>query len=138
MLPWWRNPINLIALLVCCSVLAGGLGFILGERNVIARPNSIDVGFLHDMRTHHEQAVEMSLVMLDKQDISPALRVIAKEIAFGQGIDIGRMIQLLREFGASEANETDVAMSWMNEPVPPERMPGMATVSDAQALQSAR
>ena len=136
-LPWWRNPINLIAIVLCASILSAGVGFVLGERHATPEPNSVDIGFLQDMRTHHEQAVEMSLVMLDKQGISPALRTIAKEIAFGQGIDIGRMIQLLRNFGASEANETELAMTWMNEPVPQERMPGMATVSDAQALRSA-
>ena len=45
------------------------------------------------------------------------------------------MIQLLRGFGESEINETDVAMQWMDEPVPLDRMPGMATADDIDALR---
>ena len=47
------------------------------------------------------------------------------------------MIQLLREYGKSEANETDTAMSWMNEPVPLDRMPGLASPDDLNRLAAA-
>ena len=133
-LAWWRNPINLVAIVICSAILAGGLGFVLGERNATPQPNAVDVGFLQDMRTHHEQAVEMSLIYLSRPDIDPGLKVVAREVVFGQGIDIGRMIQLLRDFGKSEANETGTAMGWMNESVPEERMPGMASTTDQSAL----
>jgi uncharacterized protein (DUF305 family) len=136
-LPWWHNPLNIIAIVVAAAVLAGALGFVLGDRNATPKSSSVDIGFLHDMRTHHEQAVEMSLIYISKPNTDPALRTIAKTIAFGQGIDIGRMIQLLRGFGATEANETGTAMAWMNEPLPEERMPGMASGSDQEALLTA-
>jgi uncharacterized protein (DUF305 family) len=44
---------------------------------------------------------------------------------------------LLRGFGASEVNETDVAMAWMGEPVALDRMPGLATDDDIDALRRA-
>lgn len=136
-LPWWRNPLNLIAILVATAILAASSGFIVGERSATPRPNAVDVGFLQDMRTHHEQAVEMSLVFMSKPDTDAALRTIAREIVFGQGIDIGRMIQLLRDFGKPEANESGTAMTWMNESVPEARMPGMASGSDQETLLQA-
>ena len=65
---------------------------------------------------------------------NPDLRDIAREIVFGQGIEIGRMIQLLRQFGATETNETETAMTWMNEPTPIDRMPGLASDADIDKL----
>ena len=137
-LPWWHNPVNLIVIVIAVAVLAAGTGFVMGERNATPDPNSVDIGYLQDMRAHHEQAVEMALIYLGKQATDPNLRLIAKEIAFGQAVDIGRMIQLLRDYGKPEANESGTAMSWMNEAVPLERMPGLATDSDLQSLIGAK
>ena len=137
-LPWWRSPRNLVAILVAVVVLASSAAFVLGEWNATPDPNGVDVGYLQDMRAHHEQAVEMSLIFLGKSDTHPTLRLIAKEIAFGQAVDIGRMIQLLRDFDQPEANESGTGMGWMNEPLPIDRMPGLATESDLEALIGAR
>ncbi len=133
-LPWWRSPLNLIAILIAVIVLAAGSGFVIGERHATEHPNSVDVGYLQDMRAHHEQAVEMSLIFLGKQGPNPTLHLIAKEIAFGQAVDIGRMIQLLRGFEQPEANEAGTGMTWMNDPMPLDRMPGLATDADMNAL----
>ena len=86
------------------------------------------------MRTHHEQAVNLSFEYLALQGTNGNLRVIAREIVFDQGIDIGRMIELLRMFGATETNESDVAMTWMHEPTPIDRMPGLASQADIDKL----
>jgi uncharacterized protein (DUF305 family) len=86
------------------------------------------------MRTHHEQAVNLSFYYLSLPGIDGNLRDIAREIAFDQGIDIGRMIQLLRLFGAKETNESDTAMTWMHEPTPIDRMPGLASPADIDKL----
>ena len=102
-LPWWHNPVNLIVIVIAVAVLAAGTGFVMGERNATPDPNSVDIGYLQDMRAHHEQAVEMALIYLGKQATDPNLRLIAKEIAFGQAVDIGRMIQLLRKAGVTVA-----------------------------------
>ena len=137
-LPWWHSQLNRIAVLIAVIVLAAGAGFVIGERHATQHPNSVDIGYLQDMRAHHEQAVEMSLIFLGKQGTNPTLHLIAKEIAFGQAVDIGRMIQLLRGFGKAEANESGTGMTWMNDPVPLDRMPGLATDNDLNALIAAR
>ncbi len=132
--PWWQSKLNLGVLAVAIALLCGALGWLVGNNRAIPDPNRVDIGFLQDMRTHHEQAVSLGLYYLELQDTNPELRVIAREIVFGQGIEIGRMIQLLRLYGATETNESDVAMTWMNEPTPNDRMPGLASDADIDKL----
>jgi uncharacterized protein (DUF305 family) len=133
-LPWWQSKLNLGVLAIAIAVLCGGLGWLIGNNRAIPDPNSTDIGFLQDMRTHHEQAVYLGLYYLSDAGTNPDLRDIAREIVFGQGIEIGRMIQLLRQFGATETNETETAMTWMNEPTPVDRMPGLASDADIDKL----
>ena len=132
--PWWQSKLNLGVIAVAIAVLCGSLGWVIGNNRALPDPNTTDIGFLQDMRTHHEQAVELALHYLARPGTNPDLQDIAREIAFGQGIEIGRMIQLLRQFGAAESNETDVVMSWMNTPTPTDRMPGLATDADISKL----
>lgn len=134
-LPWWRNPINLLAILIGAVLIAGTLGYTLGTRHGEVRGNSVDIGFLQDMRFHHENAVVIARTYLatDTADATgatsnPTVRLIATEIELGQQQETGRMIQLLRLMGAAEAGDLDgPAMVWMNEPTPYDRMPGIAT-----------
>jgi len=141
MLPWHRNPANLVVLLLAAAVLAGALGWVIGNNTALDDPDETDIGFLQDMRVHHEQAVQMSLIyldgMADESGIDRNLGIVAREILVGQNIEVGRMIQLLRGFGESEVNETDLAMTWMGEPLPLDRMPGLATNDDLEALAAA-
>jgi uncharacterized protein (DUF305 family) len=138
LLAWWKNPITIGAMAIALLVLSAALGFVVGNNTALADPNDTDVGFLQDMRVHHEQAVQMGLIYLNTDGTDPALRTIAREIVVGQNIEIGRMIQLLRDFGKSEVNETDIAMTWMGEPIAVDRMPGLATDDDLIALSSAQ
>jgi hypothetical protein len=138
-LPWWHHRGNLISVLIAAILLAAGAGFVIGERNATPQPNAVDIGYLQDMRAHHEQAVEMALIYIAKPGTNSIFHVIAKEIAFGQAVDIGRMIQLLRDYGQAEANESGTAMVWMNHPpVPLDRMPGLATPSDLDSFIAAK
>jgi uncharacterized protein (DUF305 family) len=132
--PWWQSKLNLGVLALAIAVLCGALGWVVGNNRAIPDPNATDIGFLQDMRTHHEQGVYLGMYYLELEDTNPDLRVLAREIVFGQSIDIGRMIELLRLFGATETNESDVAMTWMNEPTPSDRMPGMASDADIDKL----
>lgn len=131
-LPWWQNPINLVTLAVAIALLAGALGWVVGNNGAIDDPGPTDTGFLQDMRWHHDQAVEMANIYLVLPDTDQRLATLAREITFGQAIEIGRMVEKLRNFGAAESNETDTAMSWMGTPTPLERMPGLATEADLQ------
>ncbi|MCU1394619.1 MAG: putative rane protein [Ilumatobacteraceae bacterium] len=138
-LPWWQNPVNIIVLFVGILILAGGAGFVIGERNATPHPNAVDVGFLQDMRTHHEQAVEMSLMFIAKTGTNQTIALIAQEIAFGQAVESGKMIQLLRDYGKPEAaDDTKDVMVWMHEPLPPDRMIGLATQADLDRLANAK
>jgi uncharacterized protein (DUF305 family) len=136
-LPWWRSPVNLASIAIALVILAAGFGYVVGNNRAIDDPNAVDVGYLQDMRFHHEQAVQMSLIYLDKAQQDTDLALMAVDTVISQNIEIGRMIQLLREFGQPEINETDLAMAWMNEPLPLERMPGLATDDDIIALLEA-
>ncbi len=136
-LPWWQNPLNIILIFVGILLLAGGGGFVIGERNATPGPTASDIGFLQDMRTHHEQAVGMSLTYMLRPGINGVVGTIAQEIAVGQAVDSGRMIQLLREYGKSEANESGLAMGWMGPAVPEDRMPGLASAADLDRLANA-
>lgn len=134
-LPWWRNPVNMVAIVVAVAALFGALGWTLGSRSAEVRGNSVDEGFLQDMRFHHENAVEIArtFVRTPHTDDSGAagnsvVRLVATEIELGQQLETGRMVQLLRMLGAPEAADLDQpAMVWMNQPTPFERMPGIAT-----------
>ncbi|MEY2581990.1 MAG: hypothetical protein QOE09_1839 [Ilumatobacteraceae bacterium] len=132
--PWWQSKLNLGVLAVAIAVLFGALGWVIGNNRAIPDPNATDIGFLQDMRTHHEQGVNLSFYYLSLPGTNGNLRVIAREIVFDQSIDIGRMIELLRQFGAKETNESDVAMTWMHEPTPIDRMPGLASSADIDRL----
>ena len=137
-LSWWQHPVNVITLLVGTALIAGMIGWLIAD--VAADDsggNEVDVGFLHDMRAHHDQAVQMAFMYLALPDTDPGLRVVAREIVLSQGIDIGRMIQLLRDMDAPEAAETDEAMAWMGMPTTHDRMPGMATEEQLDELGAA-
>ena len=106
-LPWWQSKLNLAVVAVAIAVLCGGFGWLIGNNRAMPDPNTTDLGFLQDMRAHHEQAVYLSLYYLSDSGTNPNLRDIAREIVFGQGIEIGRMVEMLREFGANETNGTE-------------------------------
>lgn len=134
-LPWWRNPVNLVAIVVAVAALFGALGYTLGSRSGEVRGNAVDEGFLQDMRYHHENAVLIARTFLRTPATDDAgaegnsvVRLIASEIELGQQQETGRMLQLLRMLGAAEAADLQQpAMAWMNQPTPFERMPGIAT-----------
>jgi len=133
-LPWWQHPFNIAVIAVTAALLAGMIGWMIGDSGNRRDASAVDVGFLQDMREHHEQAVAMSFLFLALDDTEPGLREIARSITFGQGIEIGRMVQLLRDFDESEVNEGDTSMEWMGHSVPVGEMPGMASDAELDEL----
>jgi uncharacterized protein (DUF305 family) len=134
-LPWWRNPINMVAIGIAIALVFGALGYTIASHRSEVRGSKVDIGFLQDMRVHHENAVTIARVYLGTPttDASGAtsnatLRQIAVDVELGQQQETGRMIQLLRMMGAAEAADLDLpAMTWMGESIPYDRMPGIAT-----------
>jgi uncharacterized protein (DUF305 family) len=134
-LPWWQHPMNIVTLVVTAAVLSVMTGWMIGDAGAGPRHNQIDTGFMQDMRLHHEQAIFMSFVYRDLPDTDPELRAIAASIVQGQSIEVGRMVQLLRDFGEDEARDlTEPGMTWMGMVASTDAMPGMASEDELDAL----
>jgi uncharacterized protein (DUF305 family) len=135
--PWWHSPWRLLVLGVALVFLGGAIGY--AWTTVSDQPpaeGSVDVGFLQDMRLHHDQAVQMAWIYTRKDPAQQdrLLTQIAGEILFGQQFEAGVMAQQLRTWGRYEANQTGTAMQWMGMPVPADRMVGMATQEQLEQL----
>src|SRR5690606_15878300 len=84
---------------------------------------------------HHEQAVFMGFVYRDLPDTDPEIRATAASIVQGQSLEVGRMVQLLRSFGAAEARDLEErAMTWMGMVADSTSMPGMASEDELDEL----
>ena len=140
-LSWWQNPVNVIAIALACLLIGATIGWAIGLAGEDRADDDVSVGFLHDMRAHHEQAVLMSMVFLGADGVEPGLRTVARTIVQGQSVEVGRMIQLLRDAGQPEAGSTSSAMSWMDTGMEMDmtqaQMPGMATDDDILAMGNA-
>ncbi|MEJ7801179.1 MAG: DUF305 domain-containing protein [Ilumatobacter sp.] len=133
-LPWWQHPMNIVTMVVTTAILAAMIGWLVGDSNGRPEHNSVDTGFLQDMRIHHEQAVLTSLIYRNLPDTDPALRTVARTILVGQSQEVGRMSQLLDVFGESTVNETGTAMTWMGMATDADTMPGLATDAELDQL----
>lgn len=94
--------------------------------------NEADVMFAHHMIPHHQQAVEMSDVLLAKPDIDPRVTELATQIKGAQAPEIEQMQGWLKQ--------------WGNPPMPPMShgemghgdMQGMVSDADMTALRNAQ
>lgn len=135
-LGWWQHPLNVVTMLVAMALIAGMAGWLVHDTVSAPDKNGVDVGFLQDMRLHHEQASEMSLIFLSLPDTEPGLRTVATSVLVGQQLEIGRMIQMLRDFDEEEARDLDTeTMTWMGMAGSPGQMPGMATDQQIDQLR---
>jgi uncharacterized protein (DUF305 family) len=72
---------------------------------------SADVGFATDMSAHHQQAVEMSQMLLDKSDIDPRVVTLAQGIKAAQGPEIEQMTSWLSAWGQKADSMSGMDMS---------------------------
>jgi uncharacterized protein (DUF305 family) len=133
-LPWWQHPINIITIAVTVGLIAGMIGWMVGDSNSELAHNEVDTGFLQDMREHHDQAVYMAFVYRALPNIDAGLGTVAGSAIIGQSQETGRMVQMLRLFGETEANEGDTSMAWMGMSTERGNMPGMATEEQLDRL----
>lgn len=89
--------------------------------------NQADVTFAQDMIPHHQQAVQMSDIMLGKQGIDPRVLQLSNQIKAAQGPEIQQMQSWLNQWG-----QPTVSMA------PDTLMPGMLAEQDITALQNAQ
>ena len=93
--------------------------------------DSVDVGFLHDMTTHHQQAVQMGLTY-QQRGTDPLLGHLAREIVTSQSAEIGLFNHILEEW--DEQDPPARPMTWMGHGIAGHDMPGMATRPDLEQL----
>lgn len=132
-LGWGRLTVLALALLW----LGGAIGFVVGVRDSAPGPETADVGYLQDMISHHEQALEMSLLELSRSR-EPGVQVFAREILQFQSYEVGLMEARLREWGYLRENRPDSAMAWMGMATPVADMPGLATEDQMSRLRDAQ
>ncbi|WP_436770648.1 DUF305 domain-containing protein [Yinghuangia sp. YIM S09857] len=111
--------------------------------------NSVEAGFARDMKEHHAQAVEMSMIVRVQTE-DEDIRSLAYDIATTQQNQEGQMFGWLDLWGLTQTT-TGPPMTWMSPegmtamghnmgtpgPDAP-RMPGMATKAEMERLRQAK
>jgi uncharacterized protein (DUF305 family) len=130
------TPLRVVALVVAVAFLAAAVGWAVAERNRDPL-NEVDVGFMQDMGYHHDQAVQMSLLLLAKDDVPRELRSFAQEFIIDQRFEQGLFNGILDRFGHPAEPGPEV-MGWMGmAPMPRDSMEGLATDEQMEELRAA-
>jgi uncharacterized protein (DUF305 family) len=104
--------------------------------------NQADVAFAQQMVQHHQQAIQMSDIILSKQGIDPRVVDLANQIKAAQGSEIQQMQGWLTQWGQqvppsrSMMPNTSVTPSGSMTPGA-SMMPGMVSDQEMTALQNA-
>jgi uncharacterized protein (DUF305 family) len=104
------------AVLAGLLLLVGGiaLGRVTAPVETTPGTTSAEAGFARDMQTHHDQAVEMSLIIYAKTR-DDAVRTLAYDIAVGQAKQSGQMRGWLTAWRLP-ATSPEPVMTWMTRP----------------------
>lgn len=98
--------------------------------------NEADVMFAQGMLPHHEQAVEMSEDLLDKNGIDGDVRELATEIKMAQEPEIAQLNDWLSQWGTEEQDMSDMSdMSDMIDMDGMDSMGGMMSDDDMAMLE---
>jgi Domain of unknown function (DUF305) len=88
-LPSWPPSLpQALVLVIALCLVSGIVGWRVAQDDHPGR-DSVDVGFLEDMQTHHLQALELGYAHLEHGS-NPTLRHIAREIISFQGVESAR------------------------------------------------
>ncbi len=147
-----RGRIVALVVVLLTAVVVGVVGFSLGRLSTLNDPapsnTSAEAGFSRDMQVHHNQGVELSLLVRDRTD-DPDVRLLAFDIATTQGQQSGQMYGWLSLWDLPKL-ASEPSMTWMTRPgrsgeghahsvthVPGEPMPGLATADQIASLTGA-
>lgn len=138
--------------LIIIALVAGVLLGRIGAPAAASSPHdtSAEAGFARDMQTHHNQAVEMSMLLRDRTD-DEELRLLALDIATAQAQQAGQMFAWLNAWGLPQTG-SEPEMAWMARPAVDGEsqggghssmemdgsMPGFATAQQLQQLRDAQ
>ncbi len=146
----WVRPFVAIAAVLGLLLLGGAGGLLLGlPGSSRPEPGPVDIGFSQDMTVHHLQAVEMAGWERD-HTTDPVLAQLSTDIERTQNAQVGQMQGWLALWDAP-ALPLGGHMAWMADAPgahahtgPPDpttgavdRMPGMASTAELQALRGA-
>lgn len=137
---------GLLTAVILAVVLATGVG--IGTLIPIVRAPSdasAEVGFARDMSSHHAQAVEMSMLAVQKSS-SADIRGLALDMGLTQQAQIGIMRAWLQQWNMAPTS-TGPRMAWMHDSSAMNHsaadqpaagiMPGMATTDEMNRLRTA-
>ena len=130
---WRSTPVVVGLSVILVAMLVVG-GVLVWQRATTPAAGSVDVGFLQDMTSHHNQAVEMAAIAAEKAS-DPDIRSFAREILIDQRYEVGYMEALLEDWGQWPYSEDRTAMQWMDMSSPVAQMPGMQPAAKVAALQ---
>lgn len=83
------------------------------DAEVSAEAGQADIMFAQMMIPHHEQALEMSGIVLVKEGLDPEIAALAEDIAAAQGPEIEQLERWLDEWGAPREMSGDMQMEGM-------------------------
>ncbi|MER6599078.1 DUF305 domain-containing protein [Streptomyces rubiginosohelvolus] len=139
---------RILAGLALSAVLAAGAVFAFWGQDDdpvgdVADPGgaSVEAGFSRDMAVHHQQAVEMSLIVRDRTR-NEEVRTLAYDIINTQAAQRGMMLGWLEMWGLDKSTN-QAPMAWMGhssafQAKDGSLMPGMATNTQIDQLNKAR
>ena len=124
-----------LVLAAATAFLGFAVAFFL-HRDQSPGTDSVDVGFVQDMISHHEQALALSQYELANGS-DPTVKSFAREVLIAQSMEIGSMDRLLDQWNTGRGSPSRDAMAWMGMATPVDQMPGMATDDQLRALREA-
>ncbi len=132
---WW------VALGLALAFLVGAAGYVVGTHTTdpAATYGEVDRGFLSDMMSHHDQAVEMA-ASTQGRATDPIVESFAEEVISFQRWEQGMMTEMLAQAGAPlpSSDPDRITMDWMHMPTPLGVMPGMASPEQLSELEAAQ
>ena len=149
-----RNKRRIAAIAVATVLVALG-AFSLGRITAVGEgtptTTSAAAGFARDMQVHHDQGVELAMLIRDRTD-DPDLRQLAYDIATAQSNQSGQMYGWLAQWNLPQS-AAEPSMTWMSRPSldgatdhhgnagtthePGAAMPGLATTAQMNELRAA-
>ena len=99
--------------------------------------NDADTMFAQMMIPHHEQAVQMSEVMLAKDDLDPDIEALANKIVAAQGPEIDQLKTMLETWGEPTSMESGGMEGMDHGSDSGAGMEGMMTEEQMQELEAA-
>lgn len=114
--------------LLSTAFLGALLGVLWQARSATATvpgDDSVDAGFSRDMQQHHAQAVQMSLLVLERST-DETVRTLATDVMLTQQQQAGQMYGWLAQWGLTQTSSAP-PMAWASAPSSPGMagMPGM-------------